>query len=88
MSQPLPTRRQLLTCGLATAGAGLCLGSAAMLAPAPTSNKSAAGRRFRVLMLTYRGTTDVDTGFRSYLSEAGLDVDFVVRDVQQDASRV
>ena len=88
MSPPLPTRRQLLTCGLATAGAGLCLGSAAMLAPASAPRKRAAGRRFRVLMLTYRGTTDVDTGFRSYLSEAGLDVDFVVRDVQQDASRV
>lgn len=48
----------------------------------------AAGHRFRVLMLTYRGTTDVDLGFQRYLQEAGLNVEFIVRDVQHDASRV
>lgn len=64
------------------------MGSAAMLAQTPTPKNPIAGRRFRVLMLTYRGPTDVDAGFRSYLTGAGLDVEFVLRDVQQDVTRV
>ena len=85
----LPTRRQLLACGLAAAGAGVYTGSAAMRSPTSASSpKPGAGQRFRVLMLTYRGTTDVDIGFRNYLTAAGLDVEFVLRDVNQDASRV
>ena len=39
-------------------------------------------------MITFRGETDVDKGFRAYLADAGLDVRFTVRDVQQDVSRV
>lgn len=48
----------------------------------------ASGRPFRILMITFRGETDVDRGFRAYLNDAGLQVQFTVRDVGQDVSRV
>ncbi|QXZ09128.1 ABC transporter substrate-binding protein [Comamonas sp. Y33R10-2] len=91
MPKPVTTlnRRQLLACGLATAGAGMGISSAAMRPVGVESRLQAtAGKRFRVLMLTYRGTTDVDIGFQNHLKEAGLNVEFTVRDVQQDASRI
>lgn len=47
-----------------------------------------SGRPFRILMITFRGETDVDRGFRAYLNAAGLQVQFTVRDVGQDVSRV
>lgn len=46
------------------------------------------GRPFRILMITFRGETDVDRGFRAYLQDAGLAVQFTVRDVQRDVSRI
>ena len=91
MSKPASplNRRQLLACGIVTAGAGISIGSAAMRHPATGPRLQAtAGKRFRVLMLTYRGTTDVDLGFQNHLNEAGLNVEFTVRDVQQDTSRI
>ncbi len=48
----------------------------------------AAGRSFHILMVTFRGETDVDRGFRAYLAEAGLQVRYTVRDVQQDVARI
>ena len=91
MAKPVSplNRRQLLACGIATAGAGIGIGSAAIRPPATAPRLQAvAGKRFRVLMLTYRGTTDVDIGFQNYLSEAGLNVEFTVRDVRQDTRRI
>lgn len=46
------------------------------------------GRPFRVLMITFRGETEVDKGFRAYLADAGLRVDYTVRDARQDVSRL
>lgn len=46
------------------------------------------GRAFHILMITFRGETDVDKGFRAYLADAGLQVRYTVRDVQQDVSRI
>lgn len=48
----------------------------------------ASGRPFRILMITFRGETDVDRGFRAYLQDAGMAVRFTVRDAQRDVSRV
>lgn len=55
---------------------------------ASTKLQRSDGQPFHVLMITYRGTTDVDRGFRAYLAEAGLQLRFTVRDVQQDISRI
>ena len=90
MSKPAHslTRRQLLACSLTAAGAGLCLSSLAIPAPAMQPLPTTRSKRFRVLMITYRGTTDVDRGFQASLQEAGLNVEFIQRDVQQDARKV
>ncbi len=88
----MTVRRHFLSHGLRHA-AGLSL--LPLLPPAwsagttPTPRlRHPTGRPFRILMLTFRGETDVDRGFRAYLADAGLDAQFTVRDVQQDAGRV
>jgi putative ABC transport system substrate-binding protein len=83
-------RRQFLTHSLQRS-AGLSLLSLApwaMADPHTAQLQHASGRPFRILMITFRGETDVDKGFRAYLNEAGLQVQFTVRDVAQDVSRV
>ncbi|UJB65550.1 ABC transporter substrate-binding protein [Acidovorax sp. YS12] len=64
-------------------GAGLPL-----LAPLAAAAAPAAGKSLHILMITFRGETDVDKGFRAYLAEAGLQVRYTVRDVQQDVGRI
>ena len=49
---------------------------------------AASEREFHVLMITFRGETEVDQGFREQLAQAGLRVRYTVRDVQQDVGRV
>jgi putative ABC transport system substrate-binding protein len=72
-----PFRRRLLRAALAT---GL-LGGAAPLAA------RAADRR-RILMITYRGRTEVEDGFLEYLRAQGREPDIVHRDVGQDIRRL
>ncbi|MBW7899940.1 MAG: ABC transporter substrate-binding protein [Rhodocyclaceae bacterium] len=67
---------------------GACLPMLGPLSAFAAPIRHPAGRPFHVLMITFRGETDVDRGFRAYLADAGLDVRFTVRDVQQDVSRV
>lgn len=95
-------RRRFMARGLQTAAwaaAGALSAPAWSAASADTGSTSAStnasaksqradGQPFHVLMITYRGTTDVDRGFRTYLAETGLNVRFTVRDVQQDVSRI
>ena len=64
------------------------LGPLAAAASVPLQHGHREGRPFRVLMITFRGETDVDRGFRAYLADAGLRVDYTVRDAQQDVSRL
>ncbi|GAB1384859.1 ABC transporter substrate-binding protein [Melaminivora sp.] len=39
-------------------------------------------------MITFRGETDVDKGFRAYLADAGLQVRYTVRDLNQDMAHM
>ena len=64
-------------------GAGLPL-----LAPLAAPAAPLVGKPLHILMITFRGETDVDKGFRAYLAEAGLQVRYTVRDVQQDVGRI
>lgn len=64
-----------------------CLQGASLPLWAPLAAQ-AAGKTFHILMITFRGETDVDRGFRAYLAEAGLQVRFTVRDVAQDVGRI
>lgn len=43
---------------------------------------------YRILMINFRGETDIERGFRRYLADAGAGVDIRVRDTDRDVSRV
>lgn len=74
MTAPSLTRRAVLG-GLACAVAA----GPATAAPAP-----APGHRFRVYMVTFRGWTDTDRGFKDYLEANRVPVDLIVRDAGGD----
>ena len=44
--------------------------------------------RYRILMLLWRGETEVEAGFKSYLQERALPFDLIVRDAGQDPARI
>ncbi len=44
--------------------------------------------RYRILMLLWRGETEVEVGFKSYLQERALPFDLIVRDAGQDPARI
>lgn len=64
-------------------GAGLPL-----LAPLAAPAAPLVGKPLHILMITFRGETDVDKGFRAYLAEAGLNVRYTVRDLQRDITHM
>jgi len=74
-------RRQLLSLGLGAGAAGLVGRSGA----AATADDQ---RPFRILMLTFRGETDVERGFRDYFAANEIKVEFLTRDVERDAAKV
>ncbi|MHA3904774.1 ABC transporter substrate-binding protein [Castellaniella sp. WN] len=79
MSTPVPSspfRRRLLRAALATG----------LLGGAPFVARAADQRR--ILMITYRGRTEVEDGFLEYLRSQGRDPDIVQRDVGQDIRRL
>lgn len=67
-------------------GAGVSV--LAPLAVAASAPAAVPVREFHILMITFRGETDVDKGFRAYLADAGLSVRYTVRDLQQDVGRM
>lgn len=75
-------RRSLLSLGIG-AGAASAFGSGPARAQAQVQQTP-----YRILMLTFRGETDVERGFRNFFDAAGVKVDFLVRDVDRDAARV
>lgn len=69
----------------------LCSGVGALSAGgavAAWAKETAVARPFHILMITYRGETEVDLGFRAYLADAGVPVRYTVRDVGQDLRKV
>ncbi|WP_238119661.1 MULTISPECIES: ABC transporter substrate-binding protein [unclassified Xanthobacter] len=72
-------RRSLLSLGLGAGAAGL-LGRAA--------RADSPGTPFRILMLTFRGETDVERGFRDYFAANEINAEFLTRDVERDSGRV
>ncbi|MEP9352956.1 ABC transporter substrate-binding protein [Xanthobacter sp. KR7-65] len=91
-------RRSLLALGLGAGAASLVGGPLAGVVPAAAqgtggqpANGAAPGpstQPFRILMLTFRGDTDVERGFRDYFATNDIKVEFVTRDVERDASKV
>lgn len=52
------------------------------------SRRAAATGRPRIMMILWRGETDVERGFRDQLAEEGIDAHLVVRNAGQDVLRV
>lgn len=61
---------------------------AAALLTLPTAARAASGKTHRILMITFRGETDVEKGFRDHLAASGVKADLVVRDVNRDVKNV
>jgi len=61
------------------------LGAAALAARVPAA---AAARPFRIYMATWRGMTDVEKGFQSYLEQHGVPVQYTWRDAGQNRARL
>ncbi|WP_341991528.1 ABC transporter substrate-binding protein [Azorhizobium sp. AG788] len=78
MTKTLLDRRSLLSLGL---GAGTALALPG-LAAANTE------RTFKILMLTFRGETEVERGFRDLLDTAGLKTEIVTRDARRDIANL
>ncbi|MDI4657781.1 ABC transporter substrate-binding protein [Xanthobacter autotrophicus] len=87
-------RRSLLALGLGAGAVGLAgrlpgahgqPAASGQAAPAPGA---AQAQPFRILMLTFRGDTDVERGFRDYFAANEIKVEFLTRDVERDAGRV
>ncbi len=72
-------RRRGLVFGLATA----CLIPLA----GPAADRS-ADDPFHVFMVTWRGETDVEHGFRAYMRERGIRVQYTLRDLARHRSRI
>jgi putative ABC transport system substrate-binding protein len=73
-------RRDFVQLGLA---APLAFGAGSGLAQPAVS-----GRPARILMITFRGQTDVEKGFKSYLDSVGMQAEFMERDAKSDAANV
>ncbi len=71
-------RRSLLSLGLGAGAAGL-IGAA----PARAQDKP-----FRILMLTFRGETDVERGFKEFFQAADVKAEFIMRDAERDPRNV
>ena len=50
--------------------------------------QKAEQQRFQILMLLWRGETQVEAGFRSYVEERELPFDLIIRDAGQDPNRI
>ncbi|MCP5158908.1 MAG: ABC transporter substrate-binding protein [Gammaproteobacteria bacterium] len=62
-----------------------------LVAPLPRPEQAlgkGGERRFRILMLLWRGETEVEAGFKSYLEERHLPFDLIMRSAGQDPTRI
>ncbi|WP_334174963.1 ABC transporter substrate-binding protein [Pseudoxanthobacter sp.] len=79
---PRVSRRALLA-----GGAALLASLRPVQAEAP-AHGTAARAPYVIYMITYRGETEVEQGFRDYFAQRQIPVDLVVRDIGRDVSRV
>lgn len=64
---------------------GILLGVPACLVQASDVH---APKTYRIAMLLYRGETDAERGFRQYLQQKGLKVEYIVRDAAEDPKKL
>ncbi len=78
MTGPVLDRRSLLSLGVG-AGAALTL---------PRAARAADDRTYKILMLTFRGETEAERGFRDLLDTAGLKTEIISRDARRDIANL
>lgn len=67
--------------------AGLCAGTAGLLV-GRSALSATAGRRFRIVMVLWRGETDAEAGFRRELASLGVEADIDVRDIARNLDQL
>ena len=67
---------------------GTNLAAAALAIAGLLTPVAASGAEYTVMIATWRGCEEACQGFQDYLTEKGLDVDFVIRDAAKDADRL
>lgn len=75
-------RREALGLIAAGAAAGTSVASGSLLAQTPRTEP------YRIYMITFRGETEVEAGFRDYLAQRQIPVEYIHRDVDRDPSKV
>ena len=63
---------------------GIAFGLATTQALAQTSNDAQAVTPFRIFAVVWRGETDVERGFRDYLTQRGIPFEFTLRNLNLD----
>jgi putative ABC transport system substrate-binding protein len=48
----------------------------------------ATAAQFKILIATWRGCEEACNGFQDYLNEAGIDIDFLIRNAARDPSKL
>jgi putative tryptophan/tyrosine transport system substrate-binding protein len=82
---PIIHRRQLL----AASAAGLLLPAAAWAQTAKPARASlAAGKKFQIYGITFRGMTEVERGFEEYFASRKVPVQITWRDLNRDPNRM
>ena len=71
---------------LALIAAGATVGTAA--ATGPLFAQTAPERPYTIYMITFRGDTEVEAGFRDYLAQRQIPVEYINRDVDRDPTKV
>jgi putative ABC transport system substrate-binding protein len=65
----------------------MCLALAGVLAQTSAPVFSLTNKRIRIFVITFRGKTEVERGFRDYLTQHEYPVDYIERDLGRDSSR-
>lgn len=65
----------------------LCLGLAGAALPWCAPVLAAGERAKRIYIITFRGRTQVEQGFRAYLASQGRPLEYIERDLNRDSSR-
>jgi putative ABC transport system substrate-binding protein len=64
------------------------LGLSSVLAGLPAEVNAQGNTKKLIYIVTFRGATEVEKGFQDYLKKSGLDIEFVVRDIARDKTRL
>lgn len=66
----------------------LILALAGVVGAEPGETTDSAARRYRILMLLWRGETEVEAGFKAYIQEHNLPFDLIIRNADQNSANI